>query len=96
MNIPNESAPSSIYRNQSVRLKAIFDEAKSPSRVLCVPLDFAKAKHVALICDGNGDVLKRPFPLHNSAEGVDFLDQEIQATARRRKIAKKHIFQTQI
>jgi len=92
MNIPTESVPSSIYRNQSVRIKAIFDGAKSPARVLCVALDFAKAKHVALICDGNGDVLKRPFPVHNSVEGVEFLDKEIRVTARRRKIPKKHIF----
>jgi len=87
-----KSRATSIYRNQSVSLRAIFDEAKSLRHILCVALDFAKAKHVAMICDGKGDVLKAAFPVHNSTEGVAFLCEQIEASARRRKIPKKHIF----
>lgn len=53
---------------------------------------YFKAKHVALICDGHGHVLKQPFPVDNSAEGVAFLLNQVEATARRRKIPKKPIF----
>jgi hypothetical protein len=54
--------------------------------------DYAKSKHVALFCDGNGDILRQSFPVDNSAEGVAFLIKQITATARRRKIPKCQIF----
>lgn len=84
--------PKSVYRNQNAIVRAIFERAKTPRKVLCVALDYAKSKHVALCCDGNGDILKKPFPVDNTAEGVDFLCEQIDASARRRKIAKKNIF----
>jgi hypothetical protein len=86
------STPSSIYRNQNALLRAIFEKAADPHKVLCVALDYAKRKHVALCCDGNGDILRQPFPVENSAEGVSFLIKQITATARRRKIPKCNIF----
>lgn len=81
----------SIYRSQCRAIKAIFEEAPSPKKILIVPIDYAKQKHVALICDGNGDTLKKAFPVENSSEGLAFLLSEVQATARRRKIPRKHI-----
>ncbi|MEM7601149.1 MAG: transposase [Verrucomicrobiota bacterium] len=92
MSTPPSNENRSVYRNQSERLRAIFDSAKSLTKVLCVALDFAKRKHVALICDGNGDILKNSFTVHNSREGADYLCEQISATARRRRIPKKHIF----
>jgi len=47
----------SIYKSQNARIQAIFEKAQDPRKVLCVAIDYAKAKHVALICDGNGDIL---------------------------------------
>lgn len=82
----------SVYRKQSIQIRTVFEKASSPRKVLCVALDYAKSKHVALCCDGLGDILKKPFTVENSAEGVDFLCKEIQATARRRKISKDTIF----
>jgi len=92
--MPNytKSKQTSIYQNQSVRIRAIFDEAKSAKKILCVAMDFAKAKHVALICDGEGSILKKSFPVDNNVEGVELLCDQIQSTARRRKIPRKHIF----
>lgn len=82
----------SIYRNQNVQIRAIFEGASSPRKVLCVALDYAKRKHVALCCDGNGDVLKKPFAVENNPAGVAYLCEQVEATARRRKIDKKTIF----
>ncbi len=82
----------SIYRNQNPLLRTLFERAADPRKVLCVALDYAKRKHVALCCDGNGDILRKPFAIDNSIEGVDFLIQEISSTARRRKIPKCNIF----
>jgi transposase len=82
----------SIYRNQNALLRALFERASDPRKVLCVALDYAKRKHVALCCDGNGDILRQPFAVENTVEGIDFLCDQISATARRRKIPKCDIF----
>ncbi len=86
------SSSQSVYRNQNVQIRAVFERASSPSKILCVALDYAKRKHVALCCDGNGDVLKQPFTVENNAQGVAFLCEQVEATARRRKIGKETIF----
>jgi transposase len=86
------SSVSSVYRNQHVQIRSIFERASSPRQVLCVALDYAKRKHVALCCDGNGDILKQPFAVENTKEGVAYLCEQVEATARRRKIKKETIF----
>ena len=78
----------SIYRNQDPLIRAAFEKAGSPRKILCVALDFAKSKHVALFCDGNGDILKASFPVENNAAGVIYLRDQIASTSRKRKIEK--------
>jgi len=85
-------AAGSIYRNQNELLRTLFERAADPRKVLCVALDYAKRKHMALCCDGNGEILRAPFPVDNTVEGVTFLIEQISTTARRRKIAKCNIF----
>ena len=92
MKTSNQSQSTSVYRNQNVLIRAVFERAGDTRKVLCVALDYAKRKHVALICDGNGDILKAAFSVENSAAGIDFLIKEVSATARRRKIPKNQIF----
>lgn len=82
----------SVYRNQNALVRAVFERAGDARKVLCVALDYAKRKHVALICDGHGDVLKASFPVENNAAGIAHLIKEITSTARRRKIPKEQIF----
>jgi transposase len=82
----------SIYRNQNALLRSLFERASDPRKVLCVALDYAKRKHVALCCDGNGDILRKPFSVDNTVEGVAFLVEQIKVAARRRKIPKSAIF----
>jgi transposase len=86
------SSKPSIYRGQNAKLSALFQRAGSARNVLCVALDYAKSKHLALCCDGNGDVLKHAFPVENNRAGIEFLGKQIDATARRRKIPRDHIF----
>lgn len=88
---PSRKSPS-IYRNQNALIRAVFERAGDARKVICVALDFAKAKHVALVCDGNGDILKAAFPVENNAGGVAFLIEQVSSTARRRKIPKDCIF----
>ena len=89
---PTPKSTASIYRNQNALLRALFERASDPRKVLCVALDYAKRKHVALCCDGNGDILRKPFAVDNTIEGVAFFIEQISATARRRKIPKCDIF----
>jgi transposase len=90
---PSSQQPAaSIYRNQNALLRALFEHASDPRKVLCVSLDYAKRKHIALCCDGNGDILRKPFAVDNTFEGVAFLIKQISATAGRRKIPNCDIF----
>ena len=82
----------SVYRNQNALVRAVFERAGDARKVLCVALDYAKRKHVALICDGNGDVLKASFSVENNAAGIVHLIKEITVTARRRKIPIDQIY----
>ena len=82
----------SVYRNQNSFVRAVFERAGDARKVLCVALDYAKRKHVALICDGHGDVLKASFPVENNAVGIAHFVKEISATARHRKIPKDQIY----
>jgi orotidine-5'-phosphate decarboxylase len=81
-----------VQKTKNALIRAVFQRAGDTRKVLCVALDYAKRKHVALICDGNGDILKSAFPVENNPAGIDFLIKEISATARRRKIPKNQIF----
>lgn len=82
----------SIYRNQSAKLNTLYQQAGDPRKVLCVAFDFAKSKHLALCCDGNGEILRKPFPVENNRAGIDFLVEALETTASRRKIPKSQIF----
>ena len=92
MKTPRKSKSVSVYRNQNANIRAVFERAGSPRNVLCVALDYAKRKHVALVCDGHGDILKATFPVENNADGVAYLINQIESTARHRKIPRNQIF----
>ena len=82
----------SIYTNADPALLKLFERAGSPRKVLCAALDFAKQSHTALLCNGMGDLLKKPFTLPNSAKGLEVLLTEVNATCRHRHIQPKHVF----
>jgi transposase len=82
----------SIYGQQSQALMRIYEEAGRSSKVLVGAIDYAKRDHVAMLCNGNGDILKKPFPVKNTPEGVDFLLAELAATSRYHKIDIRHAY----
>ena len=59
---------------------------------MCVALDYAKAQHAALICNGLGDLLKPSFAVENSLPGAAKLLSEVRACAKQRKIRPEHVF----
>ena len=68
---------SSIYPNRSQELLALFEGAGNPSKLMCVPIDYAKKDHLVMFCNGNGEVLRKPFSVSNSVDGVKYLLNQV-------------------
>ncbi len=81
-----------IYSNQSQELLTLFEEAGDSAKVLCVPIDYAKKDHVVMLCNGHGDILRKPFSIKNTPEGVRFLTEQVNRSCRHHKINQKHVF----
>ncbi|MCK5882651.1 MAG: transposase [Bacteriovoracaceae bacterium] len=63
-----------------------------PNKVILIPVDFAKEKHVARCCFGDGSYMtKKPIVVFNNSRGLEFLDTHIQKTQKRYDISKGSI-----
>jgi transposase len=58
---------------------------------MCVPIDYAKNDHAVLFCNGFGDILRKPFNVKNSVNGVDFLVDQVKRSCSKRGIKKEHV-----
>lgn len=81
-----------IYPNRSQELMSLFEQAGNNSKVMCIPIDYAQNDHVVLFCNGNGDVLRKPFSVKNTPEGVAYLIEQVKRSCRHRGIKKQHVF----
>jgi transposase len=81
-----------IYTNQSQELLRLFEEAGNNSKIMCVPMDYAKKDHMVMFCNGYGHILRKPFSVKNSPEGVKYLTDQVSRSCRQRRIKLKHVF----
>lgn len=81
-----------IYTGRSQQLLTLFEEAGSSAKIMCVPIDYAKEDHVVMFCNGYGDILRKPFSVKNSLEGINYLTQQVTRSCRHRRINPKHAF----
>jgi transposase len=81
-----------IYQNRSQELFHLFEKAGNNSKVMCVPIDYAKKDHVVMFCNGYGDILRKPFNVKNSPEGIKYLIDQTIRSCRHRHIKKEHVF----
>jgi len=81
-----------IYLNRSQELLGLFEEAGNNAKVMCVPIDYAKKDHVVMFCNGYGDIVRKPFSVKNSPEGVEHLTQQVVRSCRHRAINSEHVF----
>ena len=81
-----------IYQNRSQELLRIFEQAGSHSKVMCIPIDYAKKDHVVMFCNGYGDILRKPFSVKNSQDGLTYLLDQVVRSCRRRGIKRQHVF----
>ena len=82
----------SIYSDRSQELLALFEKAGNPSKLMCVPIDYAKKDHLVMFCNGNGEVLRKPFSVKNSVDGVKYLIDQVNRSCRHRHIQSNHVF----
>jgi len=83
---------SSIYTNRSQELLTLFEKTGNPSKLMCVPIDYAKKDHLVMFCNGNGEVLRKPFSVKNSVDGVKYLIDQVNRSCRHRHIQSDHVF----
>ena len=88
--MPNKST---IYSRCNPQLLKLFETAGHPAKVLCVALDYAKAQHTVLICNGLGELLKPSFALDNTPRGATQLLREVRACVKARKIRPEHVIE---
>jgi transposase len=81
-----------IFQQQSQDLLRIYEEAGNSKKVLVVAMDYAKKEHIVMFCNGNGDILRKPFGVWNNPEGVNYLLEQVQKTCTYHKIKTKHAF----
>ena len=81
-----------IYQNRSQELFQLFEQAGSNSKVMCVPIDYAKKDHMVMFCNGYGDIVRKPFSVKNSPEGIRYLIDQTMRSCRHRHIQKQHVF----
>ena len=81
-----------IYLNRSQELLGLFEQAGNNAKIMCVPIDYAKKDHVIMFCNGYGDILRKPFSVKNSPEGVKYLTQQVVRSCRHRAMNRKHVF----
>ena len=73
-----------IYQNQSQQLLKLFEEAGSGEKVMCVPMDYAKSDHLVMFCNGHGGILREPFSVKNTPEGIAYIDEQVTRSCHRR------------
>ncbi len=82
----------SIFQRKNPAIEKLFADAGSPKKVMCIPIDYAKRQHTALVCNGEGSQLRGPFNIHNNPEGVKFLEDVVANLCRKHSIRKQHVF----
>ena len=81
-----------IYAGQSQELLRLFEEAGNNAKIMCVPIDYAKKDNVVMFCNGYGDILRKPFSVKNSPEGIEYLSDQVTRSCLSRSINPNHVF----
>ncbi len=81
-----------IFQNQSQEILTLFEMAEDRSKVMCVPMDYAKKDHMVLFCNGNGKIIRKPFSIKNSMDGKRYLIEQVTKSCRQHGINLKYVF----
>ncbi len=81
-----------IFQNQSQEILNLFEMAGDRSKVMCIPIDYAKKDHIAMFCNGNGRIIRKPFSIKNSLDGKNYLVDQVTKSCRHHGINLHHVF----
>ena len=81
-----------IFENQSQEIISLFEMAEDRSKVMCIPMDYAKKDHMVMFCNGNGKIIRKPFSIHNSLGGKNYLIDQVKKSCRHHGIKLHHVF----
>jgi len=79
----------SIYEKSNPAIEKVFEKAGSRKKVMCVAFDYAKRSHTALACNGAAMQLRGAFDVHNTPEGLQYLDKVVRGLCRKHHIKKE-------
>jgi len=82
----------SIFRKRNPDVQKLFDSAGRPEKVMCIPFDYAKKTHTAMVCNGRGDCLRGAFNVENNRKGIDYLLGIVKGLCRKHTINITHVF----
>jgi hypothetical protein len=82
----------SLCQNRSQELYSLFQDVGNNSKIMCIPMDYAKKHHVVMFCNGYGDIIRKPFPVKNSPEGAKYMIDQVKKSCASRSIKLKHVF----
>src|SRR3974377_422682 len=85
------SNKASIYPDCNGQIIKLFEQAGHPAKVLCIALDYAKAQHTALICNGMGDLVGGSVAVDNTPAGAKLLLEQVHHCAKQRKVRPTQI-----
>ena len=80
-----------IFQNQSQEILTLFETAENRSKVMCVPMDYAKKDHMVMFCNGNGKILRKPFSIKNSLDGKRYLIDQVIKSCSHHGINLQHV-----
>ncbi len=80
-----------IFQNRSQQLLRLFEKAGNRLKMMCVPIDYAKKDHIVMFCNGYGDIMRKPFSVKNTLEGVKYLIDQVMRSCRQRHIKKEYV-----
>ncbi|MDA3918915.1 MAG: transposase [Deltaproteobacteria bacterium] len=81
-----------IFDNQSQEIISLFEMAENRSKVMCIPMDYAKKDHMVMFCNGNGKIIRKPFSIKNSLGGKRYLIDQVKKSCRHNGIKLQHVF----
>ncbi len=81
-----------IFQNRSQQLLRLFEKVGNRLKMMCVPIDYAKKDHMVMFCNGYGDIVRKPFSVKNTLEGVKYLIDQLMRSCRQRHIKKEYVF----
>ena len=80
-----------IQKHECQVIRDVFDRAGDMKKVMVVGIDPAEKEHKAVVCNGCGDLLCKPFSVVNDQTGLGYLDGRLQGLCRKHGVDRTNV-----